>query len=52
MIWCDGERGSGGQFGAQIAFSPDGNHLFLTVGDRQRMTPVQEPNQPLGRCCA
>lgn len=49
VIWRDGERGEGGQFGAQIAFSPDGKYLFLTVGDRQRMTPAQDPNQPLGK---
>src|SRR6201995_411701 len=49
VIWRDGERGKGGQFGAQVAFSPDGQHLFLTVGDRQRMTPAQDPNQPLGK---
>lgn len=49
VIWRDGERGEGGQFGAQIAFSPDGRYLFLTVGDRQRMTPAQDPNQPLGK---
>jgi glucose/arabinose dehydrogenase len=49
VIWRDGERGMGGQFGAQIAFSPDGKYLFLTVGDRQRMTPAQDPNQPLGK---
>ena len=49
VIWRDGERGKGGQFGAQVAFSPDGKSLFLTVGDRQRMTPAQDPNQPLGK---
>jgi aldose sugar dehydrogenase len=49
VIWRDGERGEGGQFGAQVAFSPDGHGLFLTVGDRQRMTPAQDPNQPLGK---
>ena len=49
VIWRDGERGEGGQFGAAIAFSPDGRYLFLTVGDRQRMTPAQDPNQPLGK---
>jgi glucose/arabinose dehydrogenase len=49
VIWRDGERGKGGQFGAQIAFAPDGKSLFLTVGDRQRMTPAQDPNQPLGK---
>lgn len=49
VIWRDGERGKGGQFGAQIAFAPDGKSLFLTVGERQRFTPAQDPNQPLGK---
>ena len=31
VIWRDGERGKGGQFGAAVAFSPDGKYLFLTV---------------------
>src|SRR5215471_748324 len=41
--------GKGGQFGAEVAFSPDLKYLFLSVGDRQRMTPAQDPNQPLGK---
>jgi glucose/arabinose dehydrogenase len=49
VIWRDGERGKGGQFGAAVAFSPDGKYLYLTVGDRQRMTPAQDPDQPLGK---
>jgi aldose sugar dehydrogenase len=49
VIWRDGMRGRGGQFGAAIAFSPDGRFLFLAVGERQRMTPAQDPNQPLGK---
>jgi glucose/arabinose dehydrogenase len=49
VLWRDMPRGRGGQFGAQIAFSPDGQYLFLAVGDRQRMTPAQDPNQPLGK---
>jgi glucose/arabinose dehydrogenase len=49
VIWRDGERGRGGQFGAAIAFSPDSKYLFLSVGERQRMTPAQDPNQPLGK---
>jgi glucose/arabinose dehydrogenase len=49
VIWRDGARGRGGQFGAAVAFSPDGQLLYLTVGDRQRMTPAQDPNSPLGK---
>ena len=49
VLWRDLPKGRGGQFGAQIAFSPDGRFLFLTVGDRQRMTPAQDPNQALGK---
>jgi aldose sugar dehydrogenase len=49
VIWRDGERGKGGQFGGAIAFSPDRRYLYLTVGERQRMTPAQDPNSPLGK---
>jgi glucose/arabinose dehydrogenase len=49
VLWRQMPKGQGGQFGAQIAFSPDGQYLFLTVGDRQRMTPAQDPNQTLGK---
>src|SRR5580658_7447933 len=44
VLWRQMPRGKGGQAGAQIAFSPDGQYLFLTVGDRQRMTPAQDPS--------
>ncbi len=49
VIWRQMPKGRGGQFGAQIAFSPDGQYLFLAVGERQRMTPAQDPNQELGK---
>jgi glucose/arabinose dehydrogenase len=49
VLWRQMPRGKGGQPGAQITFSPDGNYIFLTVGDRQRMTPAQDPNQPVGK---
>src|SRR3954464_3794342 len=49
VIWRQMPRGKGGQAGGQIAFAPDGKSLFMTVGDRQRMTPAQDPNQPVGK---
>jgi glucose/arabinose dehydrogenase len=49
VIWHDAAGGRGGQFGGAVAFSPDNQYLFLTVGDRQRMTPAQDPNSPLGK---
>lgn len=49
VIWRQMPKGKGGQEGAQVAFSPDGQYLFLTVGDRQRFTPAQDPDQPVGK---
>ncbi|MEP6714809.1 MAG: PQQ-dependent sugar dehydrogenase [Terriglobia bacterium] len=49
VLWRQRPTGQGGQQGAQVAFSPDGQYLFLAVGDRQRMTPAQDPDQPVGK---
>jgi glucose/arabinose dehydrogenase len=49
VLWRQLPKGKGGQEGAQIAFSPDGQYLYMTVGDRQRFTPAQDPNQPEGK---
>ncbi|WP_294192080.1 PQQ-dependent sugar dehydrogenase [uncultured Sphingomonas sp.] len=49
VIWRAGSDGPGGQFGAVIAFAPDGKSLFLTSGERQRFTPAQDPEQLLGK---
>jgi aldose sugar dehydrogenase len=49
VLWRQLPKGKGGQEGAQIAFAPDNQSLFLTVGDRQRFTPAQDPNQPEGK---
>ncbi|MCU1338388.1 MAG: glucose sorbosone dehydrogenase [Bryobacterales bacterium] len=49
VIWRQMPKGKGGQEGAAVAFSPDGQYLFLTVGDRQRFTPAQDPDQPVGK---
>ncbi len=49
VLWRQMPRGKGGQAGGQIAFSPDGQYIYMSVGDRQRMTPAQDPNQPVGK---
>jgi len=49
VLWHDTAGGRGGQFGGAVAFSPDKKYLFLTVGERQRMTPAQDPDSPLGK---
>jgi len=49
VVWRDPVKGKGGQAGGAVAFSPDHQFLFLTVGDRQRFTPAQDPNQPVGK---
>ena len=49
VLWRQMPTGKGGQPGGQVAFSPNGKYLFLTLGDRQRFTPAQDPNQPEGK---
>ncbi len=49
VIWRAGSDGPGGQYGATIAFAPDGKSLFLSSGERQRFTPAQDPQQALGK---
>jgi aldose sugar dehydrogenase len=49
VLWREFPKGQGWQPGGAVAFSRDGRFLFLTVGDRQRMTPAQDPNLPQGK---
>lgn len=49
VIWRELPKGTGGQYGGIIAFAPDGKTMFLTVGDRQRFWPAQDPNSELGK---
>src|SRR4029079_3232244 len=49
VIWRQLPKGKGGQEGAQVAFSPDGQYLFLTVGDRQRFTPAHDTGPTAGK---
>ncbi len=39
---------SGGHYAGRIAFGPDG-HLFLSLGERQKFTPAQDPKGVLGK---
>ncbi|MEG3167690.1 PQQ-dependent sugar dehydrogenase [Sphingomonas sp. LB3N6] len=38
-----------GHYSGRIAFSPDGQYLFFTNGDRQKFTPAQDPKVTLGK---
>jgi glucose/arabinose dehydrogenase len=49
VIWKQAQNSLGGQPGGIIAFSPDGQHLFLTVGDRMRPETVQNPDLGFGK---
>lgn len=49
VIWRQTPVSSRGQPGGIIAFSPDGRHLFLTVGDRQEPETAQDPDLARGK---
>ncbi|GAA1931297.1 PQQ-dependent sugar dehydrogenase [Nocardioides hwasunensis] len=49
VIWRQTPKTSGdGHFGHRLAFSPDGEHLFVSSGDRQLMDPAQDTGNTLG----
>jgi glucose/arabinose dehydrogenase len=49
VIWRQIPFGNGGQLGGIVTFDPSGQYLFLSVGERQRFTPAQDPNQATGK---
>ena len=50
VIWRQHPKVSGkGHYSHRIAFSPDGQYLFITSGDRQKMTPAQDLTGNLGK---
>ncbi|HIW99140.1 MAG TPA: PQQ-dependent sugar dehydrogenase [Candidatus Nesterenkonia stercoripullorum] len=50
VIWEQTPFTSGsGHFSHRMAFSPDGEHLFVTSGDRQEMDPAQDLGSGLGK---
>ncbi|PCD04240.1 dehydrogenase [Sphingomonas spermidinifaciens] len=38
-----------GHYSGRIAFAPDGQHLFFTNGERQKLDPAQDPKATLGK---
>jgi aldose sugar dehydrogenase len=50
VIWNQAPRVSGrGHFSHRIAFSPDGQYLFVSSGERQKFTPAQDLTNNLGK---
>ncbi len=49
VVWRQTPAGGGGQPGGIIAFDPQGEHLFLTVGDRMRPNSAQDADQARGK---
>lgn len=50
VIWRQFPKVTGqGHYSHRIAFSPDGQYLFITSGDRQKFTPAQDLNTNLGK---
>jgi glucose/arabinose dehydrogenase len=49
VIWRQTPKVSGnGHFSHRIAVAPDGEHLFVSSGDRQKKTPAQDTSNTLG----
>jgi len=50
VIWRQEPKVSGnGHYGHRLAFSPDGRHLFVSSGERQKMEPAQDLDSDLGK---
>ncbi|WP_271439089.1 PQQ-dependent sugar dehydrogenase [Pontixanthobacter luteolus] len=49
IIWRQAPKVTGrGHYSHRIAFSPDGQHLYIASGDRQKMQPAQDTSNTLG----
>lgn len=50
VIWRQVPKVTGqGHYSHRLAFSPDGTHLFVSSGERQKFTPAQDPGSNLGK---
>jgi glucose/arabinose dehydrogenase len=49
VIWRQSPKVTGrGHYSHRLAFSPDGQYLFVASGDRQKMEPAQDTGNTLG----
>ena len=48
VIWRQPKMTGRGHYSHRIAVSPDGKHLFVSSGDRQKMDPAQDTSNNLG----
>lgn len=50
VIWRQRPKvGGAGHYGHRLAFTPDGEHLFVSSGERQKMEPAQDLSSNLGK---
>lgn len=50
VVWRQTPKVTGrGHYSHRIAFSPDGRDLYIASGERQKMTPAQDPASDLGK---
>ena len=49
VIWRQPKVTGRGHYSHRIAVSPDGRHLFVSSGDRQKMDPAQDTANNLGK---
>lgn len=49
VVWRQTPKTTGrGHYSHRIAFSPDGQHMFVASGDRQKMEPAQDNTNTIG----
>lgn len=50
IIWRQNPKVTGrGHYGHRLAFSPDGEYLFISSGERQKFDPAQDMDMNLGK---
>ncbi len=50
VVWRQQPKVTGrGHYAHRLAFAPDGRHLFIASGDRQKMAPAQDMTGNLGK---